>query len=396
MNQLITTSAVATMCAVFFCSSPVTAATIAQEPAPTLIASSPSPRGIEVLANHIAAISVSGGVLAAQAKGHITRAMRATAGRTAVLVQLDPGTRYQVTMNGKRIGFANVVGQVGAVNELTVQTTDAIAEVHLTWKHTINKGEGLPVMYTVSATAEKLPTLKTVTSDSHAVLKGLHLNLKYTFTVTPSNSATTGRISTAVMKQTLEEISGVSNQIALTPALAPGLTPAAALAQPASQSSAPQQSESAPNPAPAPAPSVPQPTYKTIYVCPENFSDAGVLCQKTSAYTFHPVTTTSPYTYHSQFIQTGSHTDFSSSPNGGTYYNQDQWNPSDGSPAGFYAVNPDGYSTTVKDSPPAGFTDVGGSYTKTVNVKDAAPTGYSDDGTLWIMTATKLAKIVPA
>lgn len=398
MKQLITTGAIATMCVIFLGSTTATAATIAQEPAQTVIALAPSPRGLEVLANRIAAISVSGhagGVLAAQAKGHVTRAIKATTGRTALLTQLDAGTRYQVTMNGKRIGFANVVGQVGAANELTVQTTDVASEVSLTWRHTVNKGEGSPVMYTISATAENFPPLKTVTSESHAVLKGLHLNLKYTFTVTPSNSASTGRISTAVMKQTLQEISGVSNEIAMAPALTSAGTPAKPAIQPVAQPASPPQSEPTLNPAPAPVAVVPQPTYKTIYVCPESFTDAGVMCQKTSAFTFHSVTTTSPYTYHLQFIQTGSHTDFSSSPNGGTYYTQDQWNPSDGSPAGYYAVNPDGYNTSVKDSPPAGFTDGGGNYTKTVNVKDSAPIGYADNGALWIMTAAKLAKVVP-
>jgi hypothetical protein len=143
------------------------------------------------------------------------------------------------------------------------------------------------------------------------------------------------------------------------------------------------------------APPAPQPTTRIIFVCPDGFSEAGSSCEKTLAYTFHPVITTRPFTYHQQFIQTGSHIDFSSSPNNGTFYGQDQWNPTDGSPAGFYAVLPDGYSITVKDSPPTGFTDGGTSYSKTESVKDIAPIGYADNGTVWVITTAKVTKVIP-
>ena len=393
MKRLTTISAAATVCGVFLCSPQAFAATIAQEPAPTIIAMAPTPRGLEVLANHIGAITVSGhtsGILAARSKGHATRAMRATIGRPAVLTQLDSGTRYQVTLNGKRIGFANVVGQVGATNELKVETTDVVSEVSLTWTHTVNKGEGLPVMFTVSAYATKHPEVKTVTVDNHIVLKGLNPNVKYTFTVTASNSASSGRVSTAVMQRTLSEISGVSIEIPIAQSVA---TPPKATTAPAPVTT--PVSGPASDPAPVAAPSVPQPTTRIIFVCPDGFTEVGSLCQKTLAYTFHAVITTRPLTFHQQFIQTGSHIDFSTSPNGGTFYNRDQWNPSDGSPEGFYAVVPDGYSITVKDSPPAGFTDGGTSYTKTDNVKDIAPLGYADNGTAWVMTTAKLSKVVP-
>jgi hypothetical protein len=375
------------MCGVLLCAPHAAGATIAQEPAPAVIAVAPVPRGVEVIANPIGAVTVSGhqsGVITAQSKGHPTRTTRAILGRPAVVTRLDPGTRYQITLNGRRIGFANVVGQVGATNQLTVETTDVVSEVSLSWRHTVNKGEGLPVMYTVSATASRNPEVTTVTSDSHAVLKGLNAHAKYTFTVTASNSASSGRASIAVMQRTLSEISGVSIEIPLSTNVVAPSTPLPAPAP-----------VSAPAAAPAPAPA-PAPTTKVIYVCPDGFTEAGALCQKTLAYTYHSVTTTQPFSFHQQFIQTGSHIDFSSSPNGGTYYNQDQWNPSDGSPAGFYAVLPDGYSVTVKDAPPTGFTDGGTSYTKTDNVKDIAPLGYADNGIVWFITAAKLAKVVPA
>jgi hypothetical protein len=382
MKRITIGSAAAAMCGVFLSSPQAFAVTIAQEPAPTIIASAPMPRGLEVLANQIGAITVSGhqsGLLSAQSRGHATRVVRAIAGQPAVLTRLDLGTRYQVTLNGKRIGFANVVGQVGATNELKVETTDVVSEVSLSWTHTVNKGEGLPVIFTVGASASKHPVVKNVTVDNHTVLKGLDTNVKYTFTVTASNSASSGRVSTAVMQRTLSEISGVSIEIPLTQTVV-----------------SPSKLTTTLDPvAPVAAPSEPQPTTRIIFICPDGFTEAGSLCEKTLAYTFHAVITTRPFTYHQQFIQTGSHVDFSSSPNSGTFYSQDQWNPTDGSPAGFYAVIPDGYSITVKDAPPTGFTDGGTSYTKTDNVKDVAPIGYADNGAAWVITAAKFAKVVP-
>ena len=49
----------------------------------------------------------------------------------------------------------------------------------------------------------------------------------------------------------------------------------------------------APGPAPAPAPA-PGPSTKTIYVCPDGYTDTGDACQKTTPYTYDVVA----YTYH--------------------------------------------------------------------------------------------------
>jgi hypothetical protein len=186
------------------------------------------------------------------------------------------------------------------------------------------------------------------------------------------------------MQQTLAQISGsfaeqTSTPVAVVQVSAPAPVPAPA-----------------PAPAPAPGPA-PAPATKTIYVCPDGYTEAGSLCEKLTAYTFHDVTTTSPYTYHQQFVQTGSHITFSTDgSNGGTYYAKDAWNSSDGSAEGFYAVIPDGYNISVKDAPPTGFTDDGSKYTKTEKIKDSAPTGYTDNGSSWVTTAAKIAKVVPA
>jgi hypothetical protein len=49
--------------------------------------------------------------------------------------------------------------------------------------------------------------------------------------------------------------------------------------------------------------------------------------------------------YSTYFVQTGDPyvTYTTDGSNGGTYYDTDQWNPQDGSPAGFYAVVTPGY-----------------------------------------------------
>lgn len=381
-------AAIATL-GVLLSSAPAYAATIAQEPAPTVVAIATPRTGLTILANRVNAITVtghSGGIITAKAAGHVTKAVKVPANIPAVINQLDAGTRYQVLVNGKRVGFANVVGQVGANQELIVETTDNSDEVSLSWKHIVNKGEGAPVSFTATASigASKTPAVKVVTTDTHTLLKGLNKNERYTFTVTAHNSASIGRASIAAMQQTLAQISGTfAEQVSAPVTVVQVSTPAPS-----------------PSPTPTPAPAAspaPAPATKTIYVCPDGYTDAGTLCEKLMAYTFHDVTTTSPYTYHQQFIQTGSHITFSTDgSNGGTYYTKDAWNATDGSAEGFYAVIPDGYNISVKDAPPTGFTDDGSKYTKTEKIKDNAPTGYTDNGSSWVTATAKNAKVVPA
>ncbi len=379
MKRLILASSAAAVLGLALVPAQAFAATIAQEPAPTIVAADATPAFTQVLADHVngaTVISPEGGVIAAVAPGHQTRSAKARPGQAVVLNDLDPGTRYTITRDGSRIGFVVPVSQVGAASGLTVATTANPGEVLMSWSHTVNKGEGSAVQYTATATAVGAANAaaKVITSDTHATLSGLDMKQRYTFTVTPSNSASTGRPSTATMQQTLAQFTGALVDQSAPPAQpAPTPVPAAA-------------------PAPAPAPA---PATRTIWVCPDGFADAGANCQKTIAYTFHAVTTTLPYSYHQQFVQTGSHVDFSTSPNGGTYYAQNAWD-ANGSDAGYYKVVADGYYTTAKDSPPTGYTDNGSAYTRTEQVKDAAPAGYTDNGSAWVMTAAKIAQQVPA
>lgn len=69
--------------------------------------------------------------------------------------------------------------------------------------------------------------------------------------------------------------------------------------------------------------------------------------------------------YATYFVQTGpTQVLYSTSPipvYGGTYYAQDQWNPNDGSPAGYYAVVTPGYYQ------PYDYTSLGFTYSSTYN-----------------------------
>jgi len=389
MKRFILAGTVAAAIGLCLNATPALAVTIAQEPAPTVIAADSTPAFTQVLANRINGVTIVspvGGLIAAQAPGHQTRAVKAHAGQTVILNNLDPGVRYTITRDGARIGFAMPVAQVGAATGLTVETTDNPGEALLSWKHIVNKGEGPVVQYTATATAvtATTPAARVITNDTHTTLTGLDVRQRYTFTVTPVNSASTGRSSSATMQQSLAQFTGVL------------VEQPAAIVQPVAAAPVPAPPPPAADPAPAPPAPAPGPAMRTIWVCPAGFADAGAQCQKTLVYTFHAVTSTVPYGYHQQFVQTGSHVDYSSSPNGGTYYAKDAWNANDGSAAGYYAVIADGYYASVKDAPPAGYTDNGSAYTKTDQVKDVPPTGYTDDGTQWVMTAAKIAQQVPA
>jgi len=135
------------------------------------------------------------------------------------------------------------------------------------------------------------------------------------------------------------------------------------------------------------------PAFRTIWVCPEGFTDVDGTCTQSREYTFTDTTETSPYTYSQTFHQTGwQNGSFTPSPcSYGTYHSN--------GPQGegcYVAAGPTGYYTTGKDAPPTGWTDDGERYTKTVRAKDSAPDGFTDNDTEWVRTTDKVAQVVPA
>lgn len=306
----------------------------------------------------------------ATAKGKPSRSVTAAAGTPAVIRRLTPGTRYTIRIGGRVVGTATPLGQVGPAAALKVQTTDTRGAVALTWTHTALRGEGARVSYDVLAT----PLLADGSDDTAGILSAtatttstridkLDPTKRYRFTITPRNSASTGRSTTATM-------TGSLNDATSTPVTPPEPTP---IPTPTT-STAPSSSTSGPS----------GPSTKTIWVCPTGYTETTTgACQKTLAYTY----TTTPYTYHQEATGPAPILD----TYGTTGACPADYNLEDYGVMGTYCRKYGAVPTkTVKDDTPAGYTDTGTAWT----IKDPTPTGYTDDGTQWVATTAKVAKTV--
>lgn len=372
---------------------PATASdTIAAETTPVILAQDTSPAPVTIpasivgidadLVGGLTVTGHQGRKVTAAARGRTTRKVTVPAGKPAVLKGLTPGVRYTVTIGGRRVGTAIPLAQVGAASGLRVETTEIPGTVQVSWAHTAATGEGQDVTFDVTATplnadsSDGAAVVAVTASASPATLTGLATDVRYRFTVTPRNTASAGRPSSATMTRTLAELAGDAGRtpvIAVTvPAVTVPATPAAAAAP-------------APGPAPAPAPQA----TKTIYVCPTGYTETVADgCEMTLPFTFHTVTETSPYTYHQEYGQTGWAYSWGYCTGSGKSGN---W--SNGDP--YCQTATFGYND-VKNAPPTGFTDDGTQYVKTTQVKDTPPVGYADNGTTWVATAAKIATVVPA
>jgi hypothetical protein len=341
-----------------------------------------------------------------------TRLTIATALTSATLAALAvtamaPGASAatQQFRSDSRINIANV-----AVRSLALTLSPKPGTAVLTWAAPRTRTK-----YTVMATPVKRPSAARVlkaTAGPVISFAGLDENARYTFTVTPQVGTFTGPTSRLLMTATLKQLRGLSladqlksvsttsaptTQSAITTALnGPVVSPAAQSST--NSASAPQVQPAAaaqPAPQPAAAPAAPAPPRtRTVYVCPDGFTDVSGTCTttlpytySTLAYTFHqePYTVTvqdPPTVYAADRAQsTGTLCPWGGSPNAGG----DLCSIAGG-------THQETRYNTVKDSTPAGFTDTGTEWKK----KDAAPTGYSDDGTQWVKTTAKIATEVPA
>ena len=351
---------------------PDDALVVAKSPTATALAS--LPRGI-VVTNH-------GGkpvTLSSQGKATVTKPRPGNA--PATFTGLDAGRSYTVSVGGKVIGAVVAVSEPTAASGLVVRATASPTSVEMSWQATPTPQTG-PFTYDVTATADGKPVVRATVKDGlNTRLTGLDPHALYTFAVVARNSAGAATPVSATMTRTLAEITGRDVELSVTPVKAAAPAP---------------MPEPAPAPAPTSAPASapagpPAPTTRTIWVCPDGFTESAGVCTSTLTYTYQEQTQTAPYTYHSQFVETSRSwrdfgTDWSGTvcPNGGTLHA--------GQCVGW---DVQGYSTQVKDSPPAGWYDDGTSYVKVTRIKDPAPTGYTDDGTNWTKTAAKVAKEVP-
>lgn len=326
---------------------------------PTAIAS--RPRTITVT-NH------KGKSVVLFAKGEQIRRNLAPGSKPATFSGLTAGRVYTVSVGGQPIGTVVALDTPTAASGLRVSTTDRPGTVALEWSHRATRTTGgSDIEYVVTATSPTAADVTAVVTGARtAELSGLDPQALYSFSVTPRNSAGSGRSTKASMTRTLAQLTGIPSKTVETPA-APEV----------------KRSDATPVPAPAPGPST-----RTIWVCPDGYGEVAGQCQTTLAYTFHSETETRAYTY--TWTQTGTRRNTTNQTCG--YLPDANGNPVVECWGGY----DEPVYSNVKDGTPSGYTDNGSAWVRTVQVKDAAPTGYADDGTQWVKTAAKVERVVPA
>ena len=324
---------------------------IAQAPSRSFTATASVPNGI-VVRGH------DGHVVSLTTKGAEALNRRAKPGDPVVFTGLTAGRTYGVWIDGEDPIPVIPLARVNDASHLVVRTSETPNAVDLAWVHKRTGATGgKAIAYRITATSASAPTIRaTVTGTSTAHLVGLQGNVRYRFTVTPTNSASSGKATTALMTRTLDEITGTKADLAVdetstTEQPAPLATePEPAQSQGTSMTPLPNTGGSSPA----------RPATRTIYVCPDGYADTGTTCETTLAYTFHPETQTLAYTFHT--------------------------------------VRSGGWNACVEYNPDGSYKGQYQCYTPetTSQVKDATPAGYTDNGSAWVATSDKIAQIVPA
>lgn len=133
--------------------------------------------------------------------------------------------------------------------------------------------------------------------------------------------------------------------------------------------------------APAPAPGGPSgPLTRTIYLCPDSFTEVGGLCEKNLPYTY----TTENYTF---YPETRPESCLGPGCPGSVYMDMGYI----ASPTWEQVHCPRG-GTLYRNTCMAWSTST---QQVTFQIKDATPNGYTDNGSNWVNTTTKVAKVVP-
>lgn len=329
--------------------------------------------GPNAAADRPAAITVNdhgGQPITLTAKGEKARTARKPAGQPATFSGLTLGKPYTVKVGGELVGVVTPVTTPGAASRLVVSATELPGEVTLAWKQALKPHTGA-LTYRVTASSTDLAPIETTISNG-GTLTGLATDARYTFTVTPLSSAGAGKAAKAVMAKSLREL-GAPSSDAAAPIL-PKKTPSN---DPGSETPAPATSQQVPS-----QPSAPR--TRTIWVCPDGYSPAGDLCQKTAAYTYSTIS----YTYH-PVTRTWTETVIDGAEPMG-----DTWRPgcADGWCITASHQETRSETTMVKDAAPSGYSDTGSNWTK----KNNPPAGYTDDGSQWVSTAAKIATEIPA
>lgn len=352
---------------------------IAQDQTAQVTATASAPGAITVRTEPGAAVSVQPASTTAKTTKAITK--KADGQGMATFTDLTAGQEYLVR-SGDETTTAVPVVPVGRATKLTARATGDPTSVDLTWQHKATPARGgSAITYLVQATpidpttGKPQPNAKTVTTEvstTRVTLTGLDPAAVYEFSVQAKNQLGTGKPSLARMSEPLASL--VQSPVPAAPATTPQTTPKS-------------NTDPAPNPAPNPAPQ-PGPNTRTIYVCPAGYQDAGANCTKTAAYTYttraytySDRVETSPYTYRTEVTGPAPIIDSFQTQDvcpGG--YNLEDYG-AQGKFCRLYGPVP---TTQVKNAAPAGWTDNGTAYQRTIQVKDATPAGFTDDGTQWI------------
>jgi hypothetical protein len=329
--------------------------------------------GPQAAADRPAAITVTdhgGAPVTLTAKGEKVRTASKPVGQAATFSGLTLGKPYTVKVGGEFVGVVTPVTTPGAASRLVVSATELPGEVTLAWKQAMRPNTGA-LTYRVTASSPDLTPIEATVSNG-GTLSGLATDARYTFTVTPLSSAGAGKAARATMVKSLRELGAPSAD-----STAPLPPKKVASNDPGSETPTPATSQPTPT-----QPSTPR--TRTIWVCPDGYSPAGDVCQKTAAYTY----STLSYTYH-PVTRTWTETVIDGAEPMG-----DTWRPgcADGWCITASHQETRSETTMVKDATPSGYTDTGSNWSK----KDNPPAGYTDDGSQWVTTAAKIATEVPA
>jgi hypothetical protein len=363
----------------------------------TVIQSAEVSTSVQVLTtkpNSITVIGHGGQPITVWTKGTQPITKKPTNSGPVTFTGLKAGQAYAVYVGATQASVVRTLTAAGVASAVTVQAGPIDSSIDVSWDIVLPSGtKASSVSYLIEATSPTAsPVSMKVTGTDHALITGLNPDAKYTFTVTPMLGATKGTPASATMIVTVAEAFALAKDEAAgnaDPAAKPAapiapVTPVAPTAP-----SAPEAPASPATPAPGPA----APSTKTIYVCPDGFSEAGSdLCERTLAYSY----TTSAYTYHAEAnyvtVQTGTRTETvpgssaTGCTNGGTLYGDTCY-----ATYPVYETQQQG-TKQVKDAGPAGYTDNGSAWQQ----RNAMPAGYADNGSAWVQTAAKVAKVVPA
>lgn len=311
--------------------------------------------------------------VAVRAKNQKPVFVTTNASGTAQVKKLTPGVAYTVTSGSNRL-IAVPENNVVPATALRVVTTEIPGQLELRWQHQATPAQGA-TSFNVTAVSLSDPQdrIEAQTSNNSLVLTDLDLDTRYEFAVTAQNTISSATPTKAVMSKSLRELQGSAPQ-------------------PKSETKpvATEQPKITPMQPVTPA----GPSTRTIYVCPDSFTEVGGLCQKETPYTY----LTLSYTFHNETrVEACAGADCPGSyyrsypvsemaphcPQGGTIH---------GSECAGWTESSRTVTYQVKDSTPAGYTDNGSTWIK----KDAMPAGYTDNGSAWVQVTAKIAREIPA